>query len=32
MAMNLKKLWETVKDKGSLVCCNAWSRKELDTT
>ena len=25
MDMNLSKLWEIVKDRGSLVCCNLWS-------
>ena len=32
MNMNLYKLWEMVKDRGSLVCCSSWSLKELDTT
>ena len=31
MDMSLSKLWELVKQ-GSLVCCNPWGRKELDTT
>ena len=30
--MNLSKLWETVKDKGSLVCCSPQNHKELDKT
>ena len=25
--MNLSKLWEIVKDRGSLVCCNLWSHR-----
>ena len=29
--MSLKKLWEIVKDMGSLVCCSPWDFKELDT-
>ena len=32
MDMSLSKLWEMVKDRGSLVCCSPWGRKELDTT
>ena len=32
MDMNLSKLWEMLKDKGSLVCCTLWGGKELDTT
>ena len=28
--MNLDKLWEVVRDKGSLVCCSPWGLKELD--
>ena len=32
MDMNLSKLWEMLKDKGSLVCCTPWGGKELDTT
>ena len=31
MDMSLSKLQELVMD-GSLVCCNPWGRKELDTT
>ena len=27
MDMNLSKLWEIVKDRGSLVCCNLWSHR-----
>ena len=30
--MSLSKLWEMVKDRGSLVCCSPWGHKELDTT
>ena len=25
--MNLSKLWEIVKDKGSLVCCSPWGHR-----
>ena len=33
MDMSLSKLWELVMDgQGSLVCCNPWGHKELDTT
>ena len=32
MDMNLSKLWEIVKDRGSLVCCGPWGHKELGTT
>ena len=32
MDMNLSKLWETVKDRGSLACCDSWACKESDTT
>ena len=32
MDMNLSKLWEIVKDTGSLACCIPWGRKESDTT
>ena len=32
MDMNLNKLWEMVKDKGSLVCCRPWGCKESDRT
>ena len=32
MDMSLSKLPELVMDKGSLVCCNSWARKEEDTT
>ena len=28
MDMSLSKLWETVKDRGSLACCSAGGRKE----
>ena len=28
--MSLRKLWETVKDKKSLACCNSWGLKESD--
>ena len=30
--MSLSKLQELVMDKGGLVCCDSWGRKELDTT
>ena len=30
--MNLSKLREIVKDRGSLTCCSSWAPKELDTT
>ena len=30
--MSLSKLWEIVKDRGSLVCCSPWGHKELDMT
>ena len=30
MDMNLSKLWEIVKEQGSLVCCSPWGQKELD--
>ena len=32
MDVSLSKLWEIVKDRGSLVCCSPWCCKELDTT
>ena len=32
MDMNLSKLWEMMKDRGSLVCCSLWGLKELDMT
>ena len=32
MDMDLSRLQETVKDRGSLVCYSPWSCKELDTT
>ena len=32
MDMSLSKLWETVKDMGSLECCSPWGHKESDTT
>ena len=32
MDMSLSKLQELVTDKGGLVCCNSWGRKESDTT
>ena len=32
MDMSLSKLWELVGGQGSLVCCNPWGHKELDTT
>ena len=28
--MSLGRLWEIVKDGGSLACCSPWGRKELD--
>ena len=30
--MSLGELQELVMDKGGLVCCDSWGRKELDTT
>ena len=32
VGMSLSKLWEIVKDSGSLVCYSPWGCKELDTT
>ena len=32
MDMSLSKLWELVKDKGSLTCCHPWRLTEWDTT
>ena len=32
MDMGLGELQELVMDKGGLVCCGSWGRKELDTT
>ena len=32
MDMSLSKLWEIVKDRGSLACCSPQGHKELDTT
>ena len=32
MDMGLGGLRELVMDKGGLVCCDSWGRKELDTT
>ena len=32
MDMSLSKLWELVMDKGGLVCCGSWGRKESATT
>ena len=32
MDMSLSKLWEMVKDRGSLVCYSSWGRKELYRT
>ena len=32
MDMTLSKLWERVKDRGSLACCSPWGHKESDTT
>ena len=30
--MSLSKLWEMVKEQGSLMCCSLWGRKESDMT
>ena len=30
--MNLSKLWEIVKDKGSLTCYSPWGHNESDLT
>ena len=30
--MNLRKLWEIVRDKERLACCIPWSHKEYDMT
>ena len=32
MDVSLSELWEMVIDKGGLVCCDSWGRKESDTT
>ena len=32
MDKSLSKIWEMVKNKGSLACCSPWGRKELDMT
>ena len=32
MDMNWTKLGEIEKDRGSLVCCSLWGRKELNMT
>ena len=32
MDMSLDELRELVMDRGGLVCCSAWGRKESDTT
>ena len=32
MDMCLGGLWELVMDRGGLVCCTSWDRKESDTT
>ena len=32
MDVSLSKLWEIVKDRGSLVCCSPWGCKELEAT
>ena len=32
MDMSLSKLWEMVKERGSLVCCSPWDHKESDMT
>ena len=30
--MSLNKLWEIMKEHGSLACCSPWGHKELDMT
>ena len=32
MDMNLSKFREIVEDRGSLVCCSPWGRKEVGST
>ena len=32
MDMSLDELQELVMDKGGLLCCESWGRKESDTT
>ena len=32
MDVSLSELWELVMDREALTCCDAWGRKELDTT
>ena len=32
MDMSLSKLWEIVKEQGSLACCSPWGCKESDMT
>ena len=32
MNMDLSKLWEILKDRGVLACCNPWNGKELAVT
>ena len=32
MDMSLSKLWEMVKDKGSLASCSPWGHEESDVT
>ena len=32
MDVSLSELRELVMDKGGLVCCDSWGRKESDTT
>ena len=32
VGVNLSKLWDIVKDMGSLVCCSPWGHKESDMT
>ena len=32
MDMSLRKLWEMVKDRGSLACCSPWGYKMSDMT
>ena len=32
MDMSVSKLRDLVRDRGSLICCGPWGRRELDTT
>ena len=32
MDVSLSKLWEIMKEHGSLACCSPWGHKELDMT